>query len=134
VWFLLKTSLEGISICPVLHLKWCKVQPCPFCSCTYSMCTWRSCVLQVAVWLQLILGCDSPGCWVILCDHHVSCCTACVVTSSFAAVRRQFVLTSAVEAAAADAWSLYHLDGVNPGNVMLVLCTSTSSNIIITRG
>jgi hypothetical protein len=73
----------------------------------------------------------------ILHDHHVSCCTASVVTSSFAAVcaaRRQVVLTSTVGAAAAVAGSLYHLDGVNRGNIMLVLCASTNSYIIITRG
>jgi len=89
------------------------------------MCTWRLCVLQVAVWLQLLLGRDSPGSWVILRDRHVSCCTAIVVTSSFAAVcavRKQSVSTGAVGAAAAAAvaGSLYHLDGITQGNVMLM--------------
>jgi hypothetical protein len=83
------------------------------------MCTWRFCVLQVAVRLQLLLVCDSPGYWVILHDCHVSCCTASVLTSSFTAVCKQFVSTSAV-GAAAFAGSLCHLDGVNQGNVMLM--------------
>lgn len=39
------------------------------------------------------------------------------------------MLTSAVGAAAAVTGSLYHMDGVNRGNVMIVLCTSTNSKV-----